>query len=64
MRTSLPKSGCNIWSSVKAKARRRKMFFDGQEILAVFINSISDIDEVVELIGQSRPIMEDYAPLR
>ena len=34
----------------KATARRRKMFFDGKETLAVFINSISDIDDLVPLL--------------
>ena len=38
------------WTSCKARARRRKMFFDQQETLAVFINSISDIDDLVPLL--------------
>lgn len=38
------------WSVVKARARRRKMFFDGQETLAVFINSISDVDDLVPML--------------
>lgn len=38
------------WTVFKTAARRRKMFFDGQETLAVFINSISDIDDLVPLL--------------
>jgi len=38
------------WTVSKAAARRRKMFFDGNETLAVFINSISDIDELIPMI--------------
>jgi len=39
-----------FWSVVKARARRRKIFFDGQETLAVFINSISDIDDLIPML--------------
>ncbi len=38
------------WTTMKAKARRRKMFFDGAETLAVFINSISDIDDLIPML--------------
>ena len=38
------------WQLVKARARRRKMFFDGAETLAVFINSISDIDDLIPML--------------
>lgn len=38
------------WSVTKARARRRKMFFDGNETLAVFINSISDIDDLIPML--------------
>ncbi len=38
------------WSVVQARARRRKMFFDDHETLAVFINSISDIDDLVPML--------------
>jgi hypothetical protein len=38
------------WTPVKAPARRRNMFFDGQETLAVFINSISDIDDLIPML--------------
>ncbi len=38
------------WTVSKAPARRRKMFFDGEETLAVFINSISDIDDLIPML--------------
>ena len=38
------------WQLFKAPARRRKMFFDGQETMAVFINSISDIDDLIPML--------------
>jgi len=38
------------WTVFKAPARRRKMFFDGEETLAVFINSISDIDDLIPML--------------
>lgn len=38
------------WQVVKAAARRRKIFFDGHETLAVFINSISDIDDLIPML--------------
>ncbi|RME50186.1 MAG: hypothetical protein D6796_03490, partial [Caldilineae bacterium] len=38
------------WLLVKARARRRKMFFDGEETLAVFINSVSDIDDLIPML--------------
>ena len=38
------------WTLSKAPARRRKMFFDGQETLAVFINSVSDIDDLIPML--------------
>ncbi|MDX1524044.1 MAG: hypothetical protein R3264_20615, partial [Anaerolineae bacterium] len=39
-----------LWTITKARARRRKMFYDGKETLAVFINSISDIDDLIPLL--------------
>ncbi len=39
------------WQPVQAQARRRKMFFDGQETLAVFINSVSDIDDLIPMLA-------------
>jgi hypothetical protein len=38
------------WQAVSAPARRRPMFFDGQDQLAVYIASISDIDDIVPLL--------------
>lgn len=38
------------WHISSAPARRRKMFFDGQETLAVFINSVSDIDDLIPML--------------
>ncbi|MFQ5575962.1 MAG: hypothetical protein ACE5G8_03125 [Anaerolineae bacterium] len=38
------------WTVVNSRARRRKIFFDGQETLAVFINSISDIDDLIPML--------------
>ncbi len=38
------------WQSVSAPGRRRKMFFDGQETLAAFIASVSDIDDMVPML--------------
>ncbi len=38
------------WTVFRTAARRRKMFFDGQETIAIFINSISDIDDLVPLL--------------
>lgn len=35
------------WMSVSARARRRRCFFDGQETLACFIASRSDIEDVI-----------------
>ncbi|MGC9467853.1 MAG: DUF6909 family protein [Anaerolineae bacterium] len=38
------------WRVVVAVARRRRMFFDGVETLAVYIASISDIDDIVPML--------------
>ena len=38
------------WTTAKSPARRRKMFFDGRETLGVFINSISDIDDLIPML--------------
>jgi hypothetical protein len=38
------------WQAVGAPARRRRMFYDGQDQLAVYIASISDIDDIVPLL--------------
>ncbi len=39
-----------FWQEVSAPARRRKMYFDGDHTLAVFINSVTDLDDVVCLL--------------
>ena len=38
------------WKSVTAHSRRRKMFFDGENTLAAFIASVSDIDDLIPMI--------------
>ena len=38
------------WQPVNAPGRRRKMYFDGQETLAAFIASVSDIDDMIPLL--------------
>lgn len=38
------------WQPVVAKARRRRLFFDGQDVLAAYIASISDIDDIVPVL--------------
>ncbi|MFZ5915579.1 MAG: DUF6909 family protein [Chloroflexota bacterium] len=38
------------WQPVMAPGRRRKMFFDGQETLAAFIASVSDIDDMIPML--------------
>jgi len=38
------------WQAVTARARRRRCYFDGEEILACIIASRSDIDDVVPLV--------------
>lgn len=40
-------SDMESWKEVSAKARRRRFFFDGQDRLACYIASRSDIDDVV-----------------
>jgi hypothetical protein len=35
------------WESVSTPARRRRLFYDGEETLATYIASISDIDDIV-----------------
>ncbi len=36
-----------VWERVSARGRRRRMHFDGQDVLAVFIASRSDIDDLL-----------------
>lgn len=38
------------WQIVEAAARHRRYFFDGQETLAVFIASVSDIDDLIPML--------------
>ncbi|MBN1660239.1 MAG: hypothetical protein JXA93_17710 [Anaerolineae bacterium] len=38
------------WQPVSAHSRRRKMFFDGQDTLAAFIASVSDIDDLIPML--------------
>jgi hypothetical protein len=38
------------WQTVSAPGRRRKMFFDGDETLAVLIASPSDVDDLIPLL--------------
>ncbi len=38
------------WEEVDAPARRRKMFFDREDTLAIFINSVTDMDDIVGLL--------------
>jgi len=43
-------SNVEQWTEVSAKARRRRCFFDGESLLACFIASRSDIDDVIPLL--------------
>ncbi len=38
------------WQSVSAPGRRRRMAFNGQDTLAAYIGSISDIDDIVPIL--------------
>ncbi|MDY7080501.1 MAG: hypothetical protein SXV54_26780 [Chloroflexota bacterium] len=38
------------WQPVTATARRRRSFFDGQETLAIYVASLSDIDDIVPIL--------------
>ncbi len=38
------------WEAVTAHSRRRKMFFDGENTLAAFIASVSDIDDLIPML--------------
>lgn len=39
-----------FWEEVTASARRRKMVFDGKDTLGVFINSVTDVDDLICLL--------------
>ncbi len=38
------------WQAVAAPGRRRRTFFDGQETLAVYVASLSDVDDLVPIL--------------
>ncbi|MEA3308221.1 MAG: hypothetical protein U9Q70_01735 [Chloroflexota bacterium] len=38
------------WNAVSAPGRRRRMLYDGEETLAAFIGSISDVDDIVPIL--------------
>jgi len=38
------------WQPVAAPGRRRRSFFDGQETLAIYVASLSDIDDLVPML--------------
>src|SRR5690554_3170873 len=38
------------WQKVRAKARRRRTFYDGDETLAMYITSRSDIDDLIPIL--------------
>ena len=43
-------TGVNNWQPVSAPGRRRKMFYDGRDRLAIYIASISDVDDLIPII--------------
>ncbi len=40
----------NKWENVTASARRRKWFYDGKQILAVYVASVSDTDDIIPIL--------------
>ena len=38
------------WEAVSAPGRRRRWFFDGKETLAVYVNSASDVDDLIPTV--------------
>ena len=38
------------WNSVSTPGRRRRTFYDGDETMAVFIASVSDIDDIIPML--------------
>ncbi|MBI5452482.1 hypothetical protein HY945_03390 [Candidatus Gottesmanbacteria bacterium] len=38
------------WQEVEAPGRRRKMFYDGKNTLAVYIASVTDVDDLITLL--------------
>jgi hypothetical protein len=43
--------GVEQWRPVVAPARRRRSFFDGEETLAVYVASFSDVDDLVPILA-------------
>ncbi len=43
-------SSIEAWKEVSAKARRRRCFYDGKSLLACYIASRSDIDDVIPIL--------------
>jgi len=42
-------SHIDAWQEVEAPGRRRKMYFDGDETLVVYIASVTDVDDLITL---------------
>ncbi|MFN8452678.1 MAG: hypothetical protein U0521_29745 [Anaerolineae bacterium] len=47
---STPTTRCTEWERVYAPGRRRRMHFDGEHRLAVFVSSRSDIDDLIPIL--------------
>ncbi|MBI5449187.1 hypothetical protein HY948_02610 [Candidatus Gottesmanbacteria bacterium] len=43
-------SGIGTWKRVEAPGRRRKMLFDGKATLALYIASVTDVDDLITLL--------------
>ncbi|MEA3342383.1 MAG: hypothetical protein U9R15_20650, partial [Chloroflexota bacterium] len=43
-------SNVEQWQPVAAAARRRRSFFDGRETLAVYVASLSDVDDLIPIL--------------
>ena len=43
-------SNVERWQPVAATARRRRSFFDGEETLAIYIASLSDVDDLIPIV--------------
>ena len=40
----------DAWKAVTASARRRKWFYDGKDVLGVYVASVSDTDDIVPIL--------------
>jgi hypothetical protein len=40
----------STWPLVTARARRRKIHYDGRDVLAMFLTSVSDLDDVIPVL--------------